>query len=405
VRLIIVEAVIQKIKTDKLIVLFVLFSILAISLLLQHEFNLKQALFFLVGIVFGVTLMHAMFGFTGGWRTFIRSRHSVGVRAQILLIILSSILFFPIVGDVFPNINSHAALGQVGTSVLIGAFLFGIGMQLGGGCGSGTLFTVGQGQTDMLITISFFVIGATLGSYHLPWWLSLPNIGKVSLINELGWLPALIVQLIVLIILYRVVSSLEIKRHNKLQDFSVKQRHESFLEQLIHGPWPIWWGVIGLTIFGLITLLMAGYPWSITFAFGLWGAKIWAALGGDVANWAYWSGGYPAKALNQSVLADITSVMNFGIIFGAMLAAALAGKYAPEGKIKPKRVFTAVIGGLLLGYGARLAFGCNIGALLGGIASGSLHGWLWLIAAFTGGIVGVKLRVIFKFDKPYGVKS
>jgi len=399
------ESIAQKIKTNKLVVLFVSFSVLFISLFLQYEFNIKQALFFLVGIAFGLTLMHAMFGFTGGWRMFIRSQRSVGIRAQILLLGFSSVLFFPVVANVFPELSGHSALGQVGLSVLVGAFLFGIGMQLGGGCGSGTLFTVGQGQTDMLITISFFIIGATIGSYHLPWWLSLPNIGKVSIINELGWIPALLSQLAILAILYRYVSWREIKQHQKLQDFSANQQRENFLEQLIHGPWPIWWGVIGLTLFGFITLIMAGYPWSITFAFGLWGAKIWSALGGDVANWTYWSGGYPAKALNQSVLADITSIMNFGIILGAMLAAALAGKYAPEGKPKFKRVLTAVIGGLLLGYGARLAFGCNIGALLGGIASGSLHGWLWLVSAFMGGIVGVKIRVWMKFDKPYGARS
>ena len=398
------KSVIHDFKTDKSVVVLVSLAILIISLILQSEFHLKQTLFFLTGIGLGLTLMHAMFGFTGGWRMFIRERRSLGLRAQILLVVLSSVLFFPVVGGVFPELNAHAALGQVGTSVVIGAFLFGIGMQLGGGCGSGTLFTVGQGQTDMLITISFFIVGATLGSYHLPWWLSLPNIGKVSLITEFGWMPALLLQLVVLAVLYRFVSSLDKKRHGGLQNFSVQQKHEKFQDQLIHGPWPIWWGVIGLTLFGFITLLLAGYPWSITFAFGLWGAKIWSALGGDVANWAYWTGGYPAKALNQSVLADITSVMNFGIIFGAMLAAALAGKYAPEGKIKTKRVVTAVVGGLLLGYGARLAFGCNIGALLGGVASGSLHGWLWLAAAFTGGIAGVKIRVWMKLDKPYGVK-
>ena len=396
------ESISKKTRPDKLIVLIALFSILAISLLLQHEFSLKQALFFLVGMGLGLTLMHAMFGFTGGWRIFIRSRRSVGIRAQILLISFSSILFFPIIGGVFSELTANAALGQIGVSVLVGAFLFGIGMQLGGGCGSGTLFTVGQGQTDMLITISFFIVGATLGSYHLPWWLDLPNMGKISIIAELGWLPALLLQLMILIIIYQLVSTSERKRNNKIQTFSLNGKRENFLEQLIHGPWPIWWGVVGLTLLGLITLLMAGYPWSITFAFGLWGAKIWSALGGDVTYWLYWSGGYPEKALSQSVLADVTSVMNFGIVFGAMLAAALAGKYAPEGKVKSKRVVTAVIGGLLLGYGARLAFGCNIGALLGGIASGSLHGWLWLVAAFSGGIVGVKIRVWMKFDKPYG---
>ena len=55
----------------------------------------------------------------------------------------------------------------------------------------------------------------------------------------------------------------------------------------------------------------------------------------------------------------------------------------------------AVIGGLLLGYGARLASGCNIGAFFSGVASGSLHGWMWFIAAFAGTMVGTRLRPFF----------
>ena len=54
-----------------------------------------------------------------------------------------------------------------------------------------------------------------------------------------------------------------------------------------------------------------------------------------------------------------------------------------------------MIGGLLLGYGARIAYGCNIGAYFSGIASGSVHGWLWLAAAFVGSIVGTKFRPLF----------
>jgi len=388
--------------TDKPVVLMVLMGILSLSLFLQHEFDLRQALLFLTGIGLGATLMYALFGFSGAWRFFIRDRKSVGIRAQLTLIGLCSLLFFPLIAGVIPSISVSAAMGQVGVSVIVGAFIFGIGMQLGGGCGSGTLFTVGQGQVDMLITLAFFIIGATLGSAHLGWWLALPNIGKVSIINEMGWQTALVLQLVILFILYRLVRHMELKRQQKLADFSTHTQRDSTIEQLIHGPWSLWWGIIGLTILSLVTLLLAGYPWSITFAFGLWGSKIWAALGGDVSSWAYWSGGYPAKALNQSVLADVTTIMDFGIIGGAMLAAALAGKFAPKDKITAKRFLTAVIGGLLLGYGARLAFGCNIGGLLGGIASGSLHGWLWLVAGFSGGIVGVKARVWLKLDKPYG---
>ena len=57
-----------------------------------------------------------------------------------------------------------------------------------------------------------------------------------------------------------------------------------------------------------------------------------------------------------------------------------------------------LIGGVLLGYGARIAYGCNIGAYFSGIASGSLHGWLWLVAAFAGNIAGTRLRPMFDLN-------
>jgi hypothetical protein len=92
--------------------------------------------------------------------------------------------------------------------------------------------------------------------------------------------------------------------------------------------------------------------------------------------------------------------MDFGIILGAVLAAALAGKFAPAGTLRWTRILAAVCGGLLLGYGARLAFGCNIGGLVAGISSGSLHGWLWLVAGFTGTLVGVRFRILLHLDPP-----
>ncbi len=57
-----------------------------------------------------------------------------------------------------------------------------------------------------------------------------------------------------------------------------------------------------------------------------------------------------------------------------------------------------LIGGLLLGYGARIAYGCNIGAMFSGIASMSLHGWLWGAAALLGTPIGVRLRHLMRGD-------
>lgn len=377
-------------------------GLLAISLFLQHAFATRQALLFLIGAGLGITLFHASFGFTGGWRQFVRKQRSASVRAQLLLLAFISLLFFPILGHLFPQVNVSAALGPVSISVLVGAFMFGTGMQLGGGCGSGTLFTVGGGQVRMLITLVFFIAGTVLGTAHLPWWLALPNFGKISLINSLGWMPALLLQALVLGALYLLVATLERRRHGTLESLGAGRQQLSFSERLMFGPWTLWWGVAGLTVLSLLTLLVAGHPWSITFAFGLWGAKIWTALGGDVSMWSYWSSGYPAVALNRSVLADTTSLMDFGIILGAVLAAGLAGRFAPPGKLKRNVVLTAVLGGLLLGYGARLAFGCNIGGMLAGIVSGSVHGWLWLVAGFLGSMLGVRLRRLFRMDPPPG---
>ena len=76
-------------------------------------------------------------------------------------------------------------------------------------------------------------------------------------------------------------------------------------------------------------------------------------------------------------------------------AAALAGRFAPVWKVPARSLSAAVVGGVMLGYGARIAFGCNIGAYFSGVSSTSLHGWVWLASAFTGNIIGTRLRPWF----------
>lgn len=394
------SAITPTVKPDLPVALLSVLMVFAVALFLQYEFATKQAILFLVGAALGISLFHASFGFTGGWRNFIRERRSAGIRAQLLLLALCTVLFFPVLGNLLSDVAVQGAIAPVGVSVLIGAFLFGIGMQLGGGCGSGTLFTVGGGHVRMLITLSFFIVGAFVGSMHLHWWSALPDFGGISIVQSLGWVPALLLQLAVLAVLYTFVRSMESRRNNEVIRLAANEKRGDITKQLLFGPWPMWWGAVSLAILSLLTLLVAGHTWSITFAFGLWGAKIWTALGGDITAWPYWSSGYPAQALEQSVLADTTSLMDFGIILGAVLAAALAGKFAPTSNIKWNGFISAVIGGLLLGYGARLAFGCNIGSLLAGISSGSLHGWLWLVAGFAGNILGVHIRTLLQLDKP-----
>jgi hypothetical protein len=163
----------------------------------------------------------------------------------------------------------------------------------------------------------------------------------------------------------------------------------------VRGPWPLAAGALGLAGINIATLALAGRPWGVTSAFALWGSKVLATSGVDVARWPYWEPAARAADLHASVIRDVTSVMDVGIMVGALAAAGLAGQFAPAWRVPVRSLIAAILGGLMLGYGARIAYGCNIGAYFSGIASSSLHGWVWFASAFAGNIAGTRLRPFF----------
>src|SRR6185312_15184858 len=136
------------------------------AIYLAQTVSVKQAALYVLGALLGVTLYHALFGFTSAWRVFIADGRGAGLRAQMLMLAVAVALFFPTLahGSLFGQ-SVHGEYGAVGVSVLVGAFLFGIGMQLGGGCASGTLYTAGGGNSRMLVTLVFFIAGSALGAW------------------------------------------------------------------------------------------------------------------------------------------------------------------------------------------------------------------------------------------------
>lgn len=374
--------------------------LLAVALLLVGALALtfavsgRQALLFIVGGALGLVLYHAAFGFTSAWRVLLNERRGAGLRAQMVMLAIAVLLFFPALsaGTLFGE-PVRGLVAPAGTSVVVGAFIFGIGMQLGGGCASGTLFTVGGGNARMLVTLLFFIIGGVVATHHLDWWSALPSLPPTSIVTSLGLVPALLVSLGLFAAIAAISIRLERARHGSLEH-SAPGEHQGW-QRFLRGPWPLIWGAVLLALLNFATLALAGRPWGITSAFALWGAKVLQGSGVDVAAWAFWQQPANAQALAAPLWEDITTVMDIGIVVGALLAAGLAGRFAPNLNIPLRSLIAAVVGGLLLGYGSRLAYGCNIGAYFSGIASGSLHGWLWLVAAFIGNGVGVRLRPFF----------
>ncbi len=352
----------------------------------------------LLGGFAGFALYHASFGFTGAWRRLVRERRGAGVRAQVLLLGLTCGVTYLLIGyEAVTGWDMHPVVIGMGLSSAIGAFAFGIGMQLGGGCASGTLFTAGGGSTRMVVTLLFFIIGSALATAHMTdFWLRLddltgiPNLPGTSVISLFGPIGGLCLVLAVLGAFWLISAQVERRAYGQLQPGRAQG-------PLVTGPWSMAVGAVALALVCIGCFVLFQRPWGVTSGFALWGAKIFQAAGVPVEQWGYWSG-WRAGALERSVFADRVSVMNFGIILGAMAAASLAGRFAPIWRLTGREVFTAVVGGLLMGYGARLAYGCNIGAFLGGISSGSLHGWWWLIWGFAGSLVGIRFRRLLQMD-------
>ncbi len=360
------------------------------ALALTASYGGRHALLFVLGGALGLVLYHALFGFASSWRALASEGRGAGLRAQMAMLALASLLFLPALaeGSLFGQ-PLRGAVAPAGLSVLVGAFLFGIGMQLGGGCASGTLYTVGGGNTKMLATLAGFLVGSVLGTWHLPWWLAQPGLGAVSLTEALSLPGALAVQLLAFAAIAGASVAIERRRHGHLLR-EPAGGHSPWL-RLLQGPWPLIAGGLLLALLNFAVLAVSGHPWSVSFGYTLWGAKLAALMGLDLSAWSFWTWPYPAKALAGGLFAEDTSLMNFGIILGAALAAGLAGRFAPTWRVPWRPIAIALIGGILMGYGARLAFGCNIGALFSGIASGSLHGWLWMAAALVGTFLGVPL--------------
>jgi uncharacterized membrane protein YedE/YeeE len=350
----------------------------------------RQAALLVVGAAAGTVLYHAAFGFTSAWRVFISDRRGAGLRAQMLMLAATCLVFFPVLASgSFLGQPVRGSVAAPGVAVLAGAFIFGVGMQLGGGCASGTLYSAGGGSSRMLVVLAAFIAGSLLGTAHAPWWGQLPALPPTSIVQLWGPAVALAISLLTFGGIALLTRRVERHRHGRVLADDPAEPH------VLRGPWPLAAGALGLALVNIAVLALAGRPWGVTSAFALWGAKLAALAGVPVSTWPYWSTPAQAAALEASVLADGTSVTNVGIMIGALIAAMMAGRFAPAWQVPARSLVAAVVGGVLLGYGARAASGCNIGAYFSGIASGSLHGWIWLPAAFAGNILGTYLRPWF----------
>lgn len=356
---------------------------LALVLAVTVGGGLRQGLLALLGIGFGAALQGARFGFTTGWRDYIERRDPQGLWAQMLLIVLAAAVSLPLIAN-----NAGELVGAVAPltiSLVLGAFLFGAAMQLADGCGSGTLYKAGAGAPISFAVLPTFAIGSFIGGSHQPAWIALGGLPPVDML-QFGWPVALAIT-VAGCGLVAWLAARGARKHRAAQAVA-----EPAVSSASTGWAKRWWiGAILLAGLYVAHLVVAGQPWGIVYGIGLWGAKAASAVGWSPLGDAFWGVAPHADRLAAPILADVTSVTNIGLIFGALAVSRWNGP-ADIRMPSAKRLLAATVAGLVMGYSSRMAFGCNVGAFLDGIASASVHGWVWFALAFAGSLLGVRIR-------------
>lgn len=155
-------------------------------------------------------------------------------------------------------------------------------------------------------------------------------------------------------------------------------------------------GILSTYYFGL-----TGTFWAVTGEFTRWGGHLLQILGAEPENWGY----FKVIGLAGTPLDRIDGMMIIGM-FGGCIAAALWANNVklrmPQSRV---RIMQALVGGIIAGFGARLAMGCNLAAFFTGIPQFSLHAWFFALATAAGSYFGAKFTLLPMFRIPVALKK
>ncbi|MFG5130781.1 selenium metabolism membrane protein YedE/FdhT [Campylobacter lari] len=161
----------------------------------------------------------------------------------------------------------------------------------------------------------------------------------------------------------------------------------SFKQSFFINFWDNSKGMIVLGILSAIYFGIFGSVWAVTGEMTRWGGEFLEFFGIDLSSYSY----YQKQNLSGSPLTRIDGIMLIGMFIGCLSTAFLANKFKwrlPASKI---RIFQAIIGGILSGFGARLAFGCNLANFFTGLPYFSLHTWVFTLFMILGIYLAVKV--------------
>jgi len=352
------------------------------------------ALSLLLGLALGIVFERGRFCFFCIVRDGIERRNTGPSYAILAALAAGSISYALVLGVFLPSpfvgrLPAEAHIGPVSWVVVVAGLAFGLGMALSGACISGHLYRLGEGSTRA----PFALVGATAGmglgllSWNPLYRLAIAEAPVLWLPAWLGYGGALALQLALLaglaLLLLRGAPEIPARAAARPTLASVRQT-------LLQERWPplVTGALVGLI--GAVAYLRVE-PLGVTSQLG---SLARTALDG--------AGLLPARLYGLDTLAGcatqvVRTITNNGLLIGGLVLGSLAAALVSErfSLTRPtwRGASSALVGGVLQGWGALLALGCTVGTLLSGISAFAVAGWVFAAAMLGGVWLGIRLHL------------
>jgi len=139
----------------------VLLGSIVFAYLYAQEALTRQGVLLLFGVAFGITIQRARFCFVRGFRDIFMTAEAE-IPKGITFAILISILGFAILKWAGLRGEEVYVPQAFWFGALVGGIIFGFGMVIAGGCGSGSVWRAGEGQVKLMLAVLFFALSTSL---------------------------------------------------------------------------------------------------------------------------------------------------------------------------------------------------------------------------------------------------
>jgi uncharacterized protein len=349
-----------------------------------------------MGLALGLFLQRGRFCLNSAFRDIIFLDSLTMFRAYLLAVVVA-IVGSNIIQDLGFLITVHPHTGEIVPTALmrqnfvpvaniLGGFLFGVGIVLAGGCASGIVYRLGEGQAAAIIAIIGFFFGVVMTTSGLfsPLHQYLGSFGFeiAGMKNPAFWHlfgQGLTVKWVSIAVFAVLLLAFVFKGKPKFG--LTKSKTYS-------------WGLVGLAI-GLLTV--AG--WWVSSYFGGFprGLAITTPMR-ELFNSMLYNSTH-SSFQEFSFLGIFRGTWGVFFIFSVPLGAFLSARARQEfaWKIPPVNQFLTVFGGsVMMGVGAVIAGGCNLGHGITGVSTGAISS----IIAIAAIVMGNWTMSYFKFIRP-----